>query len=70
MGVAFLSIGVPAMAVGAGIFGYALESEPSRLAGVDMAVFVPGAAIFGIGIPFAVVGAILTGVGASTRSAQ
>jgi hypothetical protein len=70
MGVAFVSVGATAMAVGGGVFGHALATEPSPPAGVDLAVFVPGVAVFGIGVPFAVVGAILTIVEVAKRSSQ
>jgi hypothetical protein len=60
VGVAFLAAGAGSIAVGAGLFGYALAHKPATQDTPELALFLPGVAIFGIGIPFFVTGAVFT----------
>ena len=59
-GVAFFTVGAVSVAVGAGMFGYALAHHPPHQDDPEFVVFAPGVAIFGIGIPFFVTGAVFT----------
>jgi hypothetical protein len=63
-GVAFLDVGGTSLAVGAGLFGYAIANQYPPPDGIDMRMFVPGVAVFGVGIPFTVLGTIFTISGA------
>jgi hypothetical protein len=60
VGVAFAGAGAGSIAVGAGLFGYAIANEPANQDTPKLALFLPGVALFGIGIPFFVVGAVFT----------
>lgn len=70
MGVAFISVGVTSLAVGGGLLGHAMETPRPVEDGLDVTFFAPGVILLGIGIPFTIVGTILTGVGAWQRATQ
>jgi hypothetical protein len=67
VGVAFLGAGAGSIAIGAGLFGYALAHRPANEDTPNLKLFLPGVALFGIGIPFLVTGAIFTITGALSR---
>ena len=60
LGVGFLAGGAASMAVGAGLFGAAQAEKPKDQDTPNLKVFLPGVALFGIGIPFFVTGAVFT----------
>ena len=67
VGIAFLTVGAVSMAVGGGLFGYALAHKPANMDSPEFALFVPGVFFFGIGIPFVATGTVFTISGALAK---